>query len=85
MYAFPQIRLPAKAVKAAEALKKRPDEFYAIQLLDETGVCVVPGSGFGQKDGTYHFRTTFLPQEDKIQIVLDKVGKFHAKFMKQYS
>jgi hypothetical protein len=30
------------------------------------GICVVPGSGFGQKDGTYHFRTTFLPPEDKV-------------------
>jgi alanine transaminase len=31
------------------------------------GICVVPGSGFGQKDGTYHFRTTFLPPEDKVR------------------
>ena len=23
---------------------------------------VVPGSGFGQADGTWHFRTTILPQ-----------------------
>jgi len=29
---------------------------YCCQLLEETGICVVPGSGFGQKDGTYHFR-----------------------------
>ena len=26
------------------------------ELLEETGICLVPGSGFGQKDGTYHFR-----------------------------
>jgi len=33
-----------------------PDAFYCYQLLEETGICVVPGSGFGQREGTYHFR-----------------------------
>lgn len=35
--------------------------FYCIRMLEETGICLVPGSGFGQRDGTYHFRyTTFI-------------------------
>ncbi len=34
----------------------KPDAMYCFQLLEETGLCVVPGSGFGQKEGTYHFR-----------------------------
>jgi len=34
----------------------KPDVMYCFELLEETGICVVPGSGFGQKDGTYHFR-----------------------------
>uniref|UniRef100_H2ZRX1 alanine transaminase n=1 Tax=Latimeria chalumnae TaxID=7897 RepID=H2ZRX1_LATCH len=33
-----------------------PDMFYCMRLLEQTGICVVPGSGFGQKEGTYHFR-----------------------------
>ncbi|KAJ8362090.1 hypothetical protein AAFF_G00398030, partial [Aldrovandia affinis] len=33
-----------------------PDMFYCMKLLEETGICLVPGSGFGQRDGTYHFR-----------------------------
>ena len=33
-----------------------PDSFYATNLLEETGICVVPGSGFGQLPGTHHFR-----------------------------
>lgn len=33
-----------------------PDMFFCLQLLEETGICVVPGSGFGQREGTYHFR-----------------------------
>jgi len=56
MYAFPRIELPAKAIAAAKADGKSPDAFYAFQLLEETGICIVPGSGFGQKPGTSHFR-----------------------------
>ncbi|CAI0419317.1 unnamed protein product [Linum tenue] len=48
MYLFPRIRLPEKAIKAAEAAKTAPDLFYCRHLLNATGVVVVPGSGFGQ-------------------------------------
>jgi len=84
MYAFPRIRLPPKAVEAARQKGAMPDAFYCVALLDATGICVVPGSGFGQKDGTWHFRTTFLPLEDKIQSVCDLMAKFHQEFMNKY-
>lgn len=45
---------------------------------------MVPGSGFGQRDGTYHFRTTFLPPEDEIEQVIERMGKFHTRFMAKY-
>ena len=51
MYLFPRIRLPPKAIEAALKLGKQPDEFYCSAMLESTGVCVVPGSGFGQKEG----------------------------------
>ena len=84
MYTFPQIRLPAKAVEAAKAAGKQPDTFYCLALLDATGVCVVPGSGFGQKEGTYHFRATFLPPEEKFDSFIDRISKFHSEFMNKY-
>ncbi len=49
-----------------------------------TGVVIVPGSGFGQKEGTYHFRTTFLPSEDDIGLVVEKLSQFHAHFLAKY-
>uniref|UniRef100_A0A0A1XKE0 alanine transaminase n=2 Tax=Zeugodacus cucurbitae TaxID=28588 RepID=A0A0A1XKE0_ZEUCU len=85
MYAFPQIFIPAKAIAAAKAKNMSPDTFYAFELLESTGICIVPGSGFGQKEGTYHFRTTILPQTDKLKIMLDKFQSFHADFMKKYN
>ena len=48
------------------------------------GICVVPGSGFGQRDGKFHFRTTFLPQEEQIRSVVDAMAAFHARFMDQW-
>lgn len=81
MYLFPQITIPAKAVEAAAAEGRAADEFYALQLLDATGVCVVPGSGFGQKENTLHFRTTFLAPGTNW---VERIVKFHADFMAKY-
>lgn len=60
MYLFPQIDLPEKAKQKAQELGMPADAFYCMELLRKTGICLVPGSGFGQKEGSLHFRTTFL-------------------------
>ncbi|CAI0470823.1 unnamed protein product [Linum tenue] len=84
MYLFPRIKLPEKAIKAAEAAKTAPDLFYCRRLLNATGVVVVPGSGFGQVPGTWHFRCTILPQEDKIPAIVSRLTAFHKSFMDEY-
>lgn len=84
MYVFPQICIPPKAIKAAKAKNMPADTFYAFELLESTGICIIPGSGFGQKPGTYHFRSTILPQTEKLQTMMEKFGKFHAEFMQKY-
>jgi alanine transaminase len=43
------------------------------------------GSGFGQVDGTWHFRTTILPPESAMDAVVKKLKVFHAKFLAEYS
>ena len=85
MYAFPSITLPPKAVAAAEAEGMAPDAYYAMHLLENTGIVVVPGSGFGQKAGTWHFRTTFLPPEDQIDLVGERMAKFHGEFLAKHA
>lgn len=70
MYAFPRITLPAG----------RKDEEYCLALLEQTGVCVVPGTGFGQIPGTAHFRTTILPPTTKIETVVERLAAFHAAY-----
>lgn len=58
---------------------------YCMMLLEETGVVVVPGSGFGQVEGTHHFRTTILPPEDMMEEVMEAITAFNAKFMAKFS
>ncbi|KAI0176561.1 PLP-dependent transferase [Hypoxylon sp. FL1284] len=81
MYLFPTIHVPAKAAEAAKKEGRTPDEFYCMRLLESTGVCVVPGSGFGQVQGTLHFRTTFLAPGTAW---VGSIKKFHKEFMDQY-
>nr|CAD1838058.1 unnamed protein product [Ananas comosus var. bracteatus] len=84
MYLFPRICLPQKAIEAARAVNKAPDAFYALRLLEATGIVVVPGSGFGQVPGTWHFRCTILPQEDKIPAIISRLKAFHEAFLDEF-
>lgn len=84
LYVFPRIRLPPAAVAAAAAAGKAADAFYCMAMLEETGVVVVPGSGFGQADATLHFRSTILPSEADLEDVITRMGAFHAAFMDKY-
>ena len=85
MYLFPQLTLPQRAVEAAQEQGMAADEWYAIKLLEATGLVVVPGSGFGQVNGTWHFRTTFLPPADQPKVVLKRLAAFPNSFMAAYS
>lgn len=81
MYLFPRINLPPRAVEEAKRQGRKPDELYCLRLLEETGICVVPGEGFGQREGTLHFRTTFLaPGTDWV----GRMVGFHRDFLEEW-
>jgi aspartate/methionine/tyrosine aminotransferase len=86
MYAFPRIHLTKSAIKEAEKRKVEPDFLYCLDMVNETGIMTVPGSGFVQKDGEYHFRITNLvcPTE-KMQETLDRLVEFNKKFYEKYA
>jgi aspartate/methionine/tyrosine aminotransferase len=74
MYLFPRMnKLPAGT-----------DDFdYCMALLEETGLCVVNGAGFGQKLGTNHLRVAFLPPRLMLEDVLSEWVKFHNQYVNQ--
>lgn len=71
-------------MRAANAAGVSPDLFYCLALLEETGICCVPGAGFGQKQGTYHFRTTILPPDDQFDELIERFTRFHRGFVAKY-
>jgi len=84
MYSFPQIKLPPKAIAAAKEAGKAPDVFYCLKLLEATGISTVPGSGFGQKEGVFHLRTTILPPEEEMPEIMKSFKIFNDDFMAAY-
>lgn len=85
MYCFPSVELPKGAIHAAAKEGLSPDTLYAISLLEATGICVVPASGFGQEEGRHGFRTTFLPSEEEMSRSVDEIRRHHEDFTKRYS
>lgn len=71
-YAFPRLHM------------KHPDNHFVAELIRETGVVVVPGSGFGQVPGTQHFRIVFLPNEQILEKAYKNIGEFLKKYLDKY-
>ncbi len=67
-YAFPRIEVDGL-----------DDQAWVKELIHETGVVVVHGSGFGQRPGTAHFRIVFLPPEDVLERAYRAIGDFVAR------
>ncbi|HPB99054.1 MAG TPA: hypothetical protein PKW66_24225, partial [Polyangiaceae bacterium] len=91
MYAFVRFELPHKpgvdptqmSADQREKYEAERDNAYCLALLEETGICVVPGSGFGQRAGTLHFRTTFLPPRDEMEDLVKHLGGFHVRYVEK--
>jgi len=71
-YAFPKLEM------------KQPDAHFVSELIKETGVVIVPGSGFGQVPGTKHFRIVFLPNEQILEKAYKAIGEFFVKYQEKY-
>ncbi|KAG6904059.1 hypothetical protein DXG01_012856 [Tephrocybe rancida] len=82
LYLHPRIELSESAISAARAAGKEPDAFYSLELLDQTGICVTPGSGFGQKENNWHYRLTCLCPG--IEEYVSKLEAFHKSFLEKY-
>lgn len=85
MYLFPKLNFTPnsypKLFEDTENIGATIDEVYCIELLENTGICCIPGSGFGQVPDTYHLRTTFLPPGSEW---IDKWVGFHNDFIAKY-
>jgi aspartate/methionine/tyrosine aminotransferase len=55
------------------------DTEFVLDILNETGVVFVPGSGFCPKYGASHFRSVYLPPPETITEAMDRLEKFMEK------
>ncbi len=71
-YAFPKLEI------------NNSDNHFVAELIKETGVVVVPGTGFGQVPGTKHFRVVFLPQDEVLEKAYKNIASFYEKYVEQF-
>ena len=82
MYAFPSVKFSPKVIEVSQG---KPDLFYCMEVLNNTGIALVPGSGFKQRPGTYHFRiTTLILPDEKLENKLKDLKAFNDKFHAKY-
>ncbi len=62
-------------LKADDPLE-RTDETFVLDLLEQTGVLVVPGSGFGADPHKGLFRLVYLADENVLGAVFEKIEGF---------
>ena len=68
-YVFPKINLDGRWKNDLE---------FVVDLLNNTGVLTVHGSGFGSTFGSDHFRIVYLAKEELLEQAMDKLEKFLA-------
>ena len=71
-YAFPKLEI------------KNSDNHFVAELIKETGVVVVPGTGFGQIPGTNHMRLVFLPPEDVLEKAYNRISEFFKMYVDKF-
>jgi len=72
-YVFPKINLDSRW---------KDDKQFVLDLLNNTGVLTVHGSGFGTAFGAGHFRIVYLPPEELLVQAMDKLERFIYKSSK---
>jgi len=72
-YVFPKVDLQGGGWKS--------DDQFVTELLQETGVLLVHGSGFDPTYGAGHFRSVFLPDETKLSEAFDAIETFMKRHL----
>jgi alanine-synthesizing transaminase len=75
---------PQGAFYAYPTIDVKDDTLFCNELLKNTGVVVVPGSGFGKKTGTNYFRYVILPDENTLERGFKKIAEFYFTYKDKY-
>jgi hypothetical protein len=87
MYRLPSIDLPKAAIEEAQRQKTDPDTFYALSLLESTGIW----RGFRhlhsarEREGTASVQPSDRRSTDDLERAVGLFRKHHIEFCKQYA
>ncbi len=73
---------PEGAFYAFPSIEVEDDNHFVSELIKSTGVIVVPGTGFGQRPGTSHFRIVTLPPEEILEEAFVLIKDFYEEYRK---
>ena len=59
--------------------KRKKSQDFAIELLEETGILVVPGTGYGPK-GEGYFRMSITTPTDRLKEAAERLRKHNIRF-----
>lgn len=76
LYMFPRLDPAVYPIK--------DDQQFFLELLEETRVMLVQGTGFNWPD-TDHFRIVFLPHEDDLREAIGRIARFLEQYRKRSS
>ncbi|HQX60451.1 MAG: pyridoxal phosphate-dependent aminotransferase [Rhodoferax sp.] len=75
LYMFPRLDPSLYPIK--------DDQAFILELLQETKVMLVQGTGFNWK-GSDHFRIVFLPHEDDLREAIGRIARFLELYRKRH-
>jgi alanine-synthesizing transaminase len=76
LYMFPKLDPAVYPIK--------DDQNFIFELLNETKVLLVQGSGFNWKNPD-HFRIVFLPHEDDLREAITRIAKFLQNYRESHA
>jgi len=75
---------PEGAFYAFPSIEVEDDAHFCSELIKQTGVVVVPGTGFGQRPGSHHFRIVILPTEEILTDAFNLIRDFYSIYKSKY-
>ncbi|XP_026883042.2 alanine aminotransferase 2-like [Electrophorus electricus] len=84
MFAFPRVSFSQAAINYSQERGQEPDVMYCLRLLEDEGLCFLPGYELGMTEGIYHIRITLAAQEEIMKEALQRLKNFHLRFLKEF-
>ncbi|KAF1385312.1 hypothetical protein PFLUV_G00106430 [Perca fluviatilis] len=82
IYLYPCLHLPSEIIEKAKKLEVEADVLYCQMLLEEEGVFLGAGCQYDGTTGNHHLRLSILVPPDTLEEVLDHLGSFHLRFVR---